>query len=66
MTNQIGGKLTSNKELNELLGVEMTDADGTDVGSLISNLQLAQSQRDVPLSNNLSGVHAGASPLSFH
>lgn len=66
MTNQIRGKLTNNKELNELLGMEMTDTDSTDVCSLINNLQLVQSQRDVALTYDLSGVHAGAAPLSFH
>lgn len=63
---QIWEKLTDNMELNDLLGVEVTNADSTDVGSLVINLQIVQSQRDVPLTGNLSSVHAGASPLSFN
>lgn len=51
-------KLTNNAKLNDLLGVERTKTDCTDVGPLISNLQRGQSQRRVTLTNNLGSIYA--------
>ena len=44
-------------ELNDLLGVEVTNTDCTDVGSLIDSLQPGQSHRDVPLTDDLGSIH---------
>lgn len=59
-------KLTNNAKLNDLLGVERTKTDCTDVGPLISNLQRGQSQRRVTLTNNLGSIYAWAGPLTVH
>lgn len=56
--NRLG--LTDDVELDDLLGVEGADADGADVGAVVSNLQPAQGQRGVALGHHLRGVHAGA------
>lgn len=56
-------KLTKNMKLNDLLGVESTDTDGTDVRPLIPNLYFGQSQRRIALANNLGDIDART--LSF-
>lgn len=53
-------------ELNDLLGVEMTQIDGADVGSFIDDLQLSQTHGDVSLTEEQSSVHTGAIPLTMN
>lgn len=47
-------------KLDDLLGVERAEADGADVGSLVLNLQLVQSQRGITLTHKLAGINARA------
>lgn len=52
--------LTDDVELDDLLGMEGADADGADVGAIVSNLQPAQGHRGVALAHQERSVHAGA------
>lgn len=52
--------LTEDVELDNLLGMEGADADGADVGAIVSNLQSGQGHRGVALGHQARGVHAGA------
>ncbi|PWA23968.1 hypothetical protein CCH79_00010925 [Gambusia affinis] len=61
---RIEEKLTDDTELNDLLGVEMTEIDGADVGSFIDDLQPSQTHGDVSLTEEQSSVHTGAIPLT--
>lgn len=52
--------LTDDVELDDLLGMEGADADGADVGAIVSNLQPAQGHRGIALGHQACGVHVCA------
>lgn len=55
-----GVELTNDVELDDLLCMEMADADCTDVGALIRNLQLGQSHGAITCIDNLGSIYVCA------
>lgn len=62
-TSCIGERRTLNKQLNGLLGLELSQSDRADVHPLISDLHSVQGQRHVPLRNHTGGVDTRVLPF---
>lgn len=54
----IGMRLTDNMEMSDLLGVEMSHTNGTNVRPLIHHFQFVQSNRSISFINNQGSVNA--------